>query len=176
MARPRKPGVRRSRNGRAMPPGPREKPADATLAARARHTGLPPIKAMDALAASVAGLLRLSNRITSDQYDSCQWYGGVIRRHAVVMGYPGHILREMGIDAGNGPSLVAEDADEVRRIKSTYHSLCASLANLGGRVICTVGDLALDRLPLAQAQTSTNIAEITSGLNTILRFRQNARK
>ena len=121
-------------------------------------------------------MLRLSNNITPDQYDTCQWYGGVIRRHAVVMGYPGYILREMGIDAGNGPSFVAEDPDEARRIKSTYHSLCNCLANLGGRVIFTVGDLALDRLPLAQALTSTNIAEIISGLNAILRYRKKARK
>lgn len=176
MARRRKPGVRRSRaTGRvSRPPGPRENAADATLATRARHTGLTPTRALDALAGSVAGLLRLCNDLSTDQYDTCQWYGGVIRRHAVVMGYPASMLHELGIDAGIGAGLVAEDADEARRAKQTYHAACRVLAGLPGRTIASVGDLALDRLSLNTARN--NITEIRLGLDSLLHWRRNQRK
>jgi hypothetical protein len=84
--RSRKAGVRRDPSGRSRG-GPREDARGVALAARVAHTGLDRDKALDALAGSVLGRLRLSGAISPEQHAAAESYGALVRRHASIMGY-----------------------------------------------------------------------------------------
>jgi hypothetical protein len=121
----------------------------------------------------VAGRLRLRGLLSQDQYDSCEAYGALARRHAALMGYAVNPLRSLdfertsastGTDAGN------VDEAEAERVRGRFRIAYSAVVAVSIAAAMLTYDLAVDRLGMEQAQA--DMGELRRGLNALDRMRR----
>jgi hypothetical protein len=147
-----------------------QRPEDArgvALAARAGPT------ALDPLAASTAGLLRLRALIAEPQCDLVGWLGGIIRDHARLMGYVIDKLPSQCFDRHIASTAMSDGGipdEAAEAIKSRYRDTYAALVGAGIRAAMTTTDVALDRLSFEQAEL--RLDELHAGIAALAGMRR----
>lgn len=151
-----------------------ESPAEMTgvaVAARASRMGDLASHAANPLAGSVLGQLYLRWQylprhggiyaLAPEMYEAGHWYGGVVLRHSIVMGYA---LDKFGFSGG--ASCREDFPDDVaNQIKADFRDTYRVLVDNGLAVARATYDLAVDRLDMGQAQAL--IMPIKIGLRSL---------
>ena len=181
MARPRKAGVRRDRNGKSR--GEPEVIHPDVLAVRIREAfkdGIRPEDAKDQLAGFTLGRLLLRGRygtpkdpgsISQEQYQAGIQWANIVRKHASIMGYkldihtPSFIMVGGGIDGRPEPEQRVI-LDIRRQWSDCYHSLLETAKVHGKRVMDVTYGVCVDNWPCGSLSTE-DYGLLRCGLNTL---------
>ncbi len=184
MARPRKAGVRRDRNGKSR--GEPEVIAPEVMAVRVREAmkdGVKPEDAKDQLAGFTLGRLFLRGRyqnpkdpgsISEEQYQAGVQWASIVRKHAAIMGYrldihtPSFVMVAGGLDGAPEPE--HEVIMRIRRQWSDcYSALMDTCRVYGMRVRDVTYGVCVENWP-AGSLSAEDYGLLRYGLNTLAKL------